>query len=75
MNKLIIQFEAKSRTFLTNQSGVGGTSPWNNVGKSFFPSLFHLIYDKPSTTMCEDDGEQSGYGLYLKGQRRMKYGG
>ena len=36
MNKLIIQFEAKSRTFLTNQSGVGGTSPWNNVGKSFF---------------------------------------
>ena len=36
MNKLIIQFEANFRTFLTNQSGVGGTSPWNNVGKSFF---------------------------------------
>ena len=44
--------------------------------KFFFPStLFHLIYDKPSTTMCEDDGEQSyGSSLYLKGQRRMKYG-
>ena len=30
------------------------------LAKVFFSStLFHLIYDKPSTTMCEDDGEQS----------------